>query len=76
MQQDKFGDADFKYDNYFFEFKSENTQKSSVFLNVTTFLFLQESSHIEKFKGTWKWSRNIEKTNSVVDKSSMWFYCF
>ena len=52
LQLDKFEGVDFKYENGFFEFQSENIQKNSFCPKCEYFLFLHEYSHIEKFRGT------------------------
>ena len=54
MQLNKFAGVDFKYDNGSFEFQPENTQNVTdyVFYSKCIFLFLHETSHIQKFEGT------------------------
>ena len=54
LHTDKFEGVDFKYDNGFFEFQSENTPIELFFPppKCKYFLSLHETSHTGKFEGT------------------------
>ena len=78
LQQDKFKDADFKYDNIFFQIPVEKyLTKALLVPDVGIFIFFHEILHSDKFQGAdFKYDNLFSNTSPKLSESPIFGHKF